>query len=405
MQRHQFHIVGMAHRRDLEGAALPRFYAAVAGRWLMLRHDPDNTLDALAIAAYDWRCRHVGYVAHDELPLLWHLLAHSDTGHLRAQVESVSREHNSLTCHVESDLCVARLPELQHVEAPAWQWPGPRLPRTHQMRQYDVLHSAITEQLSRPQPWTPDEHTDTAYILEAYATAAALDISFEVRSEVATVATLLRRQGMHEWAARMSRITSQTGTRVGPGGDVAAYWSDFATGSTADTAFTRRAMQLTDEEIDRAIQGLPLDLFHTWTDMPDAFFAYVYYHHIPRQLLLEICSLMAAMAVREGDAVGSATARPAIPPELDTPEARLIWHRLEQAGLVDSTRALLPSLTRQTAMYIALQMSNTLWGETRWKPFEAMWHTRNLAQLQQKMKDSGRLPRHATEIDTCCANP
>ena len=71
---------------------------------MTLRPEPKNIVDALAIRAYDWQGRHVGYVASHDLQEAWQTLHGSGRHSLRGRVCEVNAEHKCVVfeCQVET---------------------------------------------------------------------------------------------------------------------------------------------------------------------------------------------------------------------------------------------------------------------------------------------------------------
>lgn len=90
---------------------------------------------------------------------------------------------------------------------------------------------------------------------------------------------------------------------------------------------------------------------------------------------------------------------PGIPDELGTDEARTYWQRLHDRGFTDDDAQLLPSTTRKQAMYIAELMAERLNLKAKWKPFEALWGIKNLAQEKWDFQQTGVMPTRYKEIE------
>jgi len=106
-----------------------------------------------------------------------------------------------------------------------------------------------------------------------------------------------------------------------------------------------------------------------------------------------------AVALATGKGSAAAAQEVAKPEMLATAEATVLWKRLHAAALCDEDGHLSGGMTKQDAMYVALLMGERLWQETRWKPFEQWWGMQHLAQELVRMRDTGRMPRHAKDIE------
>ena len=84
---------------------------------------------------------------------------------------------------------------------------------------------------------------------------------------------------------------------------------------------------------------------------------------------------------------------------LTTKQAMKYWKRLMEHEFVDQNYKLLPTTTRQQAMYIAETFAEKLGLKTKWKTFEDFWGINNLAQEKNKSLELGKLPARSDVID------
>ena len=84
---------------------------------------------------------------------------------------------------------------------------------------------------------------------------------------------------------------------------------------------------------------------------------------------------------------------------LATKQAMKYWKRLMEHEFVDQQYKLLPTTTRQQAMYIAEAFAEKLGLKTKWKTFEDFWGINNLAQEKNKSLELGKLPARSDVID------
>ena len=90
-----------------------------------------------------------------------------------------------------------------------------------------------------------------------------------------------------------------------------------------------------------------------------------------------------------------------IPAEFLTPEAEELWERLRLAGFIREDGYLLaPDVSANQAAYIADRMAERLGLKRgKWKMFQQIWGTRNMAQLAGSWQQTGKLPPKHKEID------
>ena len=85
MQNCKLHIVALPYCEV--GECLGEFMAEAEGRAMTVRPDEGNEYDAMAIRAYDWQGRHVGYVAAHDLLEAWQMLRGSGRRSLHCENE------------------------------------------------------------------------------------------------------------------------------------------------------------------------------------------------------------------------------------------------------------------------------------------------------------------------------
>ena len=66
----QLHIVGFPYRKDIAGH-VSEFLAEAPGHAMTLRPHQGNSHDKLAVRAFDWLGRFVGFVSQEDLPKAW----------------------------------------------------------------------------------------------------------------------------------------------------------------------------------------------------------------------------------------------------------------------------------------------------------------------------------------------
>lgn len=71
-----------------------------------------------------------------------------------------------------------------------------------------------------------------------------------------------------------------------------------------------------------------------------------------------------------------------LPPELDTPQAHIIWSKAKHNGWIDDNYQFIG--TRQQMCFAADTMGKSLKLKYRWKPFEQLWNYKFFAQTRQK---------------------
>lgn len=90
----------------------------------------------------------------------------------------------------------------------------------------------------------------------------------------------------------------------------------------------------------------------------------------------------------------------AVPAALLTAEAEKYWQRLRTAGfIVSGGYGLGADVSANQAAYIADCMARRLGITNKWKVFQQLWGTRNMAQLAGSWQQTGKLPPRSKEIE------
>ena len=171
------------------------------------------------------------------------------------------------------------------------------------------------------------------------------------------------------------------------------------------------------DELEQQLHTFPYQLYDKFLCDPVDFLREVYYHHVPRRYLFPLLSGIILMILkgrakiqrwgREGDTEPISQIEAIAHPEMHaqqggvlfSEQAEQYWRELEKAGFVDKHHHLLPSTTRQQAMYIADIFAEELNLKAKWKPFEQLWNIKNLAQEKHKFLELGSTPKRAKEIE------
>ena len=180
MKKKELNIVALPYYEV--GACLDEFMSEVVGRALTLRPEPTNEVDALAIRAYDWQGRHVGYVANHSKEQAWKLLIGSGRSSLRGTAVAANVEHKCVVfqCKVETVGTVKQLyPEKPFTD---WHYTGPVLKPTQERKKLDYMTQELMDCLDERPTWDDRQQQDFIALLEQFCTLSQLDISADMAS-------------------------------------------------------------------------------------------------------------------------------------------------------------------------------------------------------------------------------
>ena len=408
MKKKELRIVALPYYEV--GACLDGFMSEAIGRAMTLRPEPTNVVDALAIRAYDWQGRHIGYVSHNSQQLAWQLLRGSGRHSLRGTVVAVDKVHKCVffECTVET---VGEAQEL-YPQGPFldWTYTGPVLKPTPERSKLEYMTEELSERLDERASWDDRQQQDFLTLIGEFCQLSQYDLSAEMADYRRRLYLRLRGTGHPELSHMADELQMSVG-RMGRslnGGAVQRYWLDILTASGTASALLPSCKGYDAEDVRAQLELFPEGLYDVWQLNRGQFIQKVLYMHIPHDVLWKLVSGIAFVeAATRKDDIGTPvdeqeeppTSRQHLPKALATPRAQEYWQRLQEAGFVDARCRLLPETSRRQAMYIAEVFAEKAGIRSKWSTFQQLWGLKNLAQEKWSFLQTAQLPQRSKEID------
>ena len=412
MERIRIDVVGLFHWdvRD----HWKEYASGAVGKRLTLQPQPENMSDPYAVRAREGNLR-VGYVAVPDLDAVYQALKGSGKSRLRGVVIESNPEPPVLTVECEAERIAWDYEPFDDSVYEGWHYDGLSLMPRKVEALKDLVEDIIEELESDASPHL-SAHVKTLLESNLY------DVSREMTRARYRIEHLLAGRQEPEIKAFAAQLRQQKGQLMNHENRdrVARYLF-----IELPRELRRKGLEQSHYTYDNRLQELksqlmafPYQLYDKFLCDPVDFLREVYYHHVPRRYLFPLLSGIVLMILkgqvqiqrwgREGDtepiekikACGSSRANNNIIQDpLSSDKAEGYWQRLEEKGFVDRAHRLLPSTTRQQAMYIAEAFAEKLRLKAKWKPFENLWGIKNLAQEKWSFLETGNAISRSEEID------
>lgn len=386
--------------------AAERLVAGMApGTPIILKSEPDNPMDPMAVAAYYDYTQQIGYVSSEQTCLVHPLLnayGEADT------VVSGSAGHVTLEVMLPEggDLSRVTLPkERKHRIIPDAPFArGVRLSHGSLERSLEVVAHRFLDKAIAPENlptlaamaekmlpltnlslccedswYTYQVHsklklmTDLAQMCHSTELCRLQGLTRQMEERVAD----LHRAGGHQqiWEAQLERLQRQT-----EGCEFYTRYDLKHLGSPLPQADGQR-MEAEVARLRAWLTALPCELgccfaSDTYRRAADS----IFYHKVLRDELTDIASVVLVLRRLEAERARRQQLTPTtatgeeLPAELATPRAMECWRRLQEGGLVDDRYQPLASATERAVL--AYEICERLGLGSRWAIFEKMWSTK-----------------------------
>ena len=413
MEKIRFNVVGLYHWdvRD----RWKEYAEGAVGKQLTMQPQPENVKDPYAVRVREGRW-HIGYVAVPDLDVVYQALKGCNKERLRGVVVASNPEPPVLTVECEVEKVDWNYDPFDDSVYQGWHYDGlPLMPR--KLEQLGDLTADLIDELEK---YSQGEQ-EVISMVESLLAEHLYDMSREMTRARYRIERLLAQSGDDELQGLARQLQQQKGMLMTHDhrDEVARY------------LFLELPQQLQEkgleashytydnrlDELESQLRAFPFQLYDKFLSDPVDFLREVYYKHVPRKYLFQLLSGIVLMILkgrvkiqrwgREGDTepigqiriISRKSNSMGIDPVLSSERAIVFWDKLEEKGFVDEHYCLMPSTTRQQAMYIADKFSSYLRMKAKWKPFEQLWGIKNIAQEKYTWLESGKSPSRADEID------
>ena len=413
MEKIRFNVVGLYHWdvRD----RWKEYAEGAVGKQLTMQPQPENVKDPYAVRVREGRL-HIGYVAVPDLDVVYQALKGSNKERLRGVVVASNSEPPVLTVKCEVEKVDWNYDPFDDSVYQGWHYDGlPLMPR--KLEQLGDLTADLIDELEK---YAQGEQ-EVISMVESLLAEHLYDMSREMTRARYRIERLLAKSGDDELQGLARQLQQQKGMLMTHDNrdEVARYLfldlpRQLQEKGLEDSHYTYDNRLA---ELESQLRAFPFQLYDKFLSDPVDFLREVYYKHVPRKYLFQLLSGIVLMILkgrvkiqrwgREGDTepigqiriISRKSNSMGIDPVLSSERAIVFWDRLEEKGFVDEHYCLMPSTTRQQAMYIADKFSSYFRMKAKWKPFEQLWGIKNIAQEKYTWLESGKSPSRADEID------
>lgn len=285
-------IVGLPYSKDLSGQ-VGKFLAEAEGRAMTIRPESSNDNDKVAIRAYDWVGRFVGYVSKNDLPIAWGALKCSEKTKLRGMVVGACIKHPCVTfeCSVKgykgpaTDL-YSQKPFLE------WKYSGPILELPNEFDDIAYMREEIKDRLDERDDWDREDLEFFIELVNRFARLSKYDISGEMSDYRAELIENLKAADCEEFASLIDELT-MTASRTGRetmGGGVLEFWTNQIQSTQTRKHLMVHQREFNAQSVENELELFPDSMYFEWKSAPERFVSKLYYMHIPRQVIWSFVS-------------------------------------------------------------------------------------------------------------------
>lgn len=286
------HIVGIPYRKDLDGH-VSEFLAEAPGHAMTLRPESANDNDKVAVRAYDWFGRHVGYVSNSDLPDAWGALRCTEHNKLRGMIVSSNIKHPCIKfeCVVQGYKGPATdlYPQKIFLE---WKYTGPVLDIPEEFDNLIYMRDEIIDRLAERDEWDDEAKANFIQLAKRFAANLKYDISGEMSDYRSRLIEMLTDMGDGEFQEVIDELTMSSGRtgRETTCGSVLDFWKE-----QMQSAETRKRLMVHHRRYDvktveNELEQFPEEMYFEWKANPERFVSKLYYRHIPREVIWRFVS-------------------------------------------------------------------------------------------------------------------
>lgn len=286
------HIVGIPYRKDLDGH-VSEFLAEAPGHAMTLRPESANDNDKVAVRAYDWLGRHVGYVSNSDLPEAWGALRCTEHNKLRGMIVSSNIKHPCIEfeCVVQGYKGPATdlYPQKIFLE---WKYTGPVLDIPEEFDNLIYMRDEIIDRLAERDEWDDEAKANFIQLAKRFAANLKYDISGEMSDYRSRLIEMLTDMGDGEFQEVIDELTMSSGRtgRETTCGSVLDFWKE-----QMQSAETRKRLMVHQRRydvktIEKELEQFPEEMYFEWKANPERFVSKLYYRHIPREVIWRFVS-------------------------------------------------------------------------------------------------------------------
>ncbi len=298
-------IVGIPYRKDLNGQ-VDEFLAEAEGRTMTIRPESSNDNDKVAVRAYDWVGRFVGYVSKNDLPKAWGALRCTDKLKLRGLIVATCIEHPCITfeCSVPGYKGPATdlYPQKPFLD---WKYSGPVLNLPEEFDNIAYMREEIKDRLDEREDWSDEDLEFFLELAYRFVRLSKYDISGEMSDYRKELITNLKAADCDDFAALVDELTmteSRTGRETMNGG-VLEFWTNQMQSKETRKHLMVHQQEYNAEKVEKELEQFPESMYFEWKSNPELFVSKLYYMHIPRQVIWFLVSGIAFVEMEKAIAL------------------------------------------------------------------------------------------------------
>jgi hypothetical protein len=285
-------IVGIPHRKELKGH-VSEFLAEAPGKSMTLRPESANDNDKVAVRAYDWTGRHVGYVSSADLPRAWGALRCCEHTKLRGMIVSSDIEHPCIgfECVVKGYKGPATdlYPQKMFLD---WKYTGPVLDIPEEFDNLLYMRDEIIDRLAEREEWDDDDERYFIELAKRFAANLKYDISGEMSDYRCRLIEMLTELGdgrLQEVIDELKMSGGRTG-RETTYGRVLEFWKEQMQSAETRKHLMVHCRHYDVKQVEKELELFPEELYFVWKANPERFVSKLYYRHIPREVIWRFVS-------------------------------------------------------------------------------------------------------------------
>ena len=280
-------IVGIPYRKDLEGQ-VDKFLAEAVGRAMTIRPESSNDNDKVAVRAYDWIGRFVGYVSKNDLPTAWGALRCTEKLKLRGMIVATCIEHPCITFECSVDGYTGPATDL-YPQKPFldWKYSGPVLNMPDEFDNIAYMREEIKDRLDEREDWSDEDLEFFLELANRFVQLSKYDISGEMSDYRKELIRSLKAADCDEFAALIDELTmteSRTGRETMNGG-VLEFWTNQMQSTETRKHLMVHQQKYNAKNVEKELEQFPESMYFEWQSNPERFVSKLFYMHIPRQVI------------------------------------------------------------------------------------------------------------------------
>lgn len=288
----KLYIVGIPYCKDLEGE-FGEFLVEATGHAMTLRPESANDNDKVAVRAYDWLGRHVGYVSYNQLSIAWGALRCTEHLKLRGMIvgSDITQKCITFECSVPGYKGPATdlYPQKMFLD---WKYTGPVLDIPEEFDNLVYMRDEILDRLNERDEWDDEAQANFIALVKRFAATLKYDISGEMCDYRQNLIHKLEEIGCCDFQEIIDELTMSVGRtgRETSCGSVLEFWKE-----QMQSADTRKHLMVHQREYDakaveEELEAFPESMYFEWKANPEHFVSKLYYRHIPRDVIWRFVS-------------------------------------------------------------------------------------------------------------------